>query len=460
MLLEALLRKRNLIVLSLILAVLTAAIIWSAVLLNRKTFYEGIYIEDINISGLTREQVEELIIDKINTVFSKQKLELVDGDQSWKVGHNDLKINFNTNEAIERAYQIGRHGNIFNRLVSIFTARQENVHIKVYTDYDRNRLKKIMLSLKDKIDVKEQDAQVEYKDGSFKFDKEVIGRSLDIDRNISLVENRILSRNFNTVELEVLESVPRILYDNIKEINDVLASFSTTFNTGDKNRTHNIKLACERINNTLLLSGDVFSMNEELGTRTIENGYKDAPVIYKNELVPGAGGGVCQVTTTLYDSVLLSRLQVLERTNHSLPLGYVKPGQDATIAEGYIDFKFMNSREYPVLVNAEVKGKTLLVRVLGRKDIDEPVVKLRSQVVEEYLPGKEELIIDDSLADGERIVVREAKKGLKAVVYRETYNQKGELIESEKISEDVYKPVKGQVKVNANYSDKTDTQDE
>ena len=97
----------------------------------------------------------------------------------------------------------------------------------------------------------------------------------------------------------------------------------------------------------------------------------EAPVIFKNELVKGTGGGVCQVTTTLYDAVLKSKLKVVERTHHSIPLGYVAPGQDATIAEDYIDFKFQNNRDYPICINAEVKSNKLNIILLGKKQADD-----------------------------------------------------------------------------------------
>ncbi|HHW47097.1 MAG TPA: hypothetical protein GXX14_00560, partial [Clostridiaceae bacterium] len=282
-------------------------------------------------------------------------------------------------------------------------------------------------------------------------EREIAGKFLDIDINIRLIENNILNKKFDNIGLYVKDVYPEILYDDIKEINSELASFSTRFNKGQANRSYNISLACERINGTIIPVGGIFSMDKALGPRTVENGFKEAPVIYKNEFIPGAGGGVCQVTTTLYVAVLKSKLEIVERRHHSLPLGYVDPGQDATIAEGSIDFKFKNNKDYPICIYAGVEGNKLDIRILGRREGEEHTVKLVSKIVEVYYPEEDEIIIDDSVPGMEKVVMREAKNGMKVIVYRDTYTKEGKLLSREKISEDVYNPVRGQIKVNRKF---------
>jgi vancomycin resistance protein YoaR len=254
-------------------------------------------------------------------------------------------------------------------------------------------------------------------------------------------------KNFASFDLIVDEIEPEIRETDINRIEDVIGSFSTRFNLGDVNRSYNIKLACNKINDILLMPGQDFSMNKSLGPRTAENGYKEAPVIFKNELVKGTGGGVCQVSSTLYNAVLLSKLKVLERTHHSMPLGYVDMGRDATIAENYIDFKFRNSNGYPIALFSFVKGNELRVFILGRNKEKGRKVVLKSQVVEKYEPQGEEVEYADEMLENERIILRQPRTGYKVMLYRETYGVDGELIGREKISEDVYAPVKAKVKV-------------
>jgi vancomycin resistance protein YoaR len=269
---------------------------------------------------------------------------------------------------------------------------------------------------------------------------------------VNLIENKLIGRDFSPFNLEVDLIYPRIQYDDISGIEEVVASFSTSFNSANINRTHNIKLACERINNKILLPNDVFSMDASLGTRTKENGFKDAPVIVNGKLIEGVGGGVCQVTTTLYVAVLEAKLEVVERVNHSIPLGYVAAGQDATISEGYIDFKFRNNKDYAYLISASVEGNRVVIRLFGKRNATKHKVKLKSVITEYLNPPEAEIIIDNTLPAGTTQVERKPVQGLKVTVYRETYDENNRLIEREKISEDVYQPVRGRIRVSPDYS--------
>jgi len=189
-------------------------------------------------------------------------------------------------------------------------------------------------------------------------------------------------------------------------------------------------------------------MDKALGPRTISNGYRNAPVIVKGKILEGVGGGVCQVTTTLYVAVLKSKLEVVERKPHSMPLSYVEPGQDATISEGYIDFKFKNNKDYPILISAQVSGGNIIIRIVGIEEETNQTVRLKSVVVKKLNPEKEIVVFDENVPVGEVVVEKAAVTGQKVVVYRETYDQNNKLIEREKISEDTYLPVRGIIRVN------------
>ena len=132
--------------------------------------------------------------------------------------------------------------------------------------------------------------------------------------------------------------------------NDVLGEFKTEYNSGNTNRSTNIKLAASKINGCIINPGEVFSYNETVGERTIEEGYKDALVYVGGEVANGVGGGICQVSTTLYNACLFANLEIVERTNHSFTPHYVAAGRDATVSWGGPDFKFRNNRNYPVMI--------------------------------------------------------------------------------------------------------------
>ncbi|MCX7709647.1 MAG: VanW family protein [Clostridia bacterium] len=442
--------KRIVLFAVLVLACISFAI-YSTYILNIKSFYKGIHLDGHDLSEMSYQKARLLLHDRLRKNYEGKEFEIKYGNNSWKFDTKDISLQPDTDEALDHAFNIGRSGNVFNRLSQIISVRFNTIDIQPVLNYNTDKVKNLLETIKKQIDQEEKNASITYKNGTILVEKDVIGRNMPVDKNLELIENRIIDRQFGSMELYVEEKVPRITYNDIKDIQGVLSVFKTSFNPKDENRNHNIKLGCERLNSMILMPNDIFSMNQALGPRTLENGYREAPVIFKNELVPGTGGGVCQITSTLYNAVLLSKLDVLQRTHHSWPLGYIDPGRDATIAEDYIDFKFQNSTGAPIGINAEIAGNTLFIRILGKIDEQKQIVKLKSEVLEEYPAEGEEVVIDNSIPDNEKVISREAKKGLKVVVYRETYSKSGELIDKEKISEDIYKPVKAQVKVNENY---------
>lgn len=449
MLREFLNRNKIKIILTTILLLILSVLLWVLILFNQKTFYDGIKIEGVGISGLNKKDAKELLEHKLDKVIDHNKFILKYEERFWEISLRDISYGFLLDAAIEDAYLEGRQGNILERVKNIVALRKNNINIILRSYFSKENLIDIINNIKKEIDIKEIDASISYEKGNITLEREVIGCSLDVDKSYHLIENKILERNFSVIDLSVEKVYPKVLYDEICDIKDVIGSFSTTFNSGKAERSYNIKLACERINNSLLSKEDIFSMDKALGLRTLLNGYKEAPVIIKGKLVKGVGGGVCQVTTTLYLAVLMGKLDVVERTGHSMVLGYVQPGQDATIAEGYIDFKFKNSLDYAILVNSEVVGNKIVVRLLGKKDTSDYEVRLKSVILEELLPDKDETIVDLSLNPGEMVIDKTPSKGIRVAVYRETIDKKSKhIINKEKISEDVYKPVKGRVRLN------------
>lgn len=426
--------------------------LFSAWILNQKTFYKGVLIENLDLSGIDKVRAKEIVNKELNKKFMGNIITLRYSEREWKFNLNDIAYSFQTDEAIEKAYKIGREGNFISRLKTICVIRRNNVNLVVAPKFDRIRLKSILQGIKNEIDQKETDASAKFRNGTVTFNREVIGKNIEVDKNLDLLENILIVRDFSPIELKVDDIVPRVKYNEISVIEKVISTFSTSFNQQKTDRSFNIRLACERINNTILLPGEVFSMDKALGSRSIDNGYKNAPVIIKGKLIEGVGGGVCQVTTTLYVAVLKTKLEVKERRPHSMPLSYVEPGQDATISEGYIDFKFKNNKEYPVLISAQTSGNSIIIRIVGKKVEDIESIRLKSVIIKEIPPEKEMVVVDGTVPDGEMVVEKSAVTGRRVAVYRETYDKNNKLIEREKISEDVYQPVRGIIRVSPNYA--------
>ncbi len=439
---------RILLVVLVIGIIAVAALMILAGIYTGDTIRKGITIEQADVSWLSSQDAQELVAKTIKQKHNEEKITLVYKDKKWDFNLKDIGYSYLVENAVKQAYYIGRTGNIFHKVYNALLLSRNGQLLEVEVSYDREKVKEILTKVKKDIDSIGKNAEISYLNKKISFMKETLQRNLDVDRNLKLVENQLVKRDFADIELVVDELKPKVLYDEIKVIDRVISHYSTKFNTSDTNRTDNIKLACNRINNVILLPGEAFSMNKALGPRTLENGYKEAPIIFKNELVQGTGGGVCQVSSTLYNTVLLAGLDVIEREHHSMTLSYISPGRDATITEDSIDFRFVNNLDSPVCLQASVKGNTLNISMLGKKRDDGLIFKLKSEVIKIYSPKPDIVTLDDTLQYGQKITERKAKKGIRVVLYREAYRD-NKLQWRQKLTEDYYKPIQGKISLSS-----------
>ena len=150
-----------------------------------------------------------------------------------------------------------------------------------------------------------------------------------------------------------------------------LSTFTTRYDVSDVGRSTNLEVACEKLNGKVILSGETFSYNQTLGPRTIAAGYKTGKMYSGGQVVDSIGGGICQISSTLYNSVLMANLEIVERKNHQFVTSYVPAGRDATVAYGLIDFKFKNTRQYPIRLVASAKNGIATVSIYGIKEENE-----------------------------------------------------------------------------------------
>jgi vancomycin resistance protein YoaR len=423
-----------------------AVMLFLATIFTGDTIRKGISIEQTDVSWLTVNEAKKKVAESIESSFPGDTFKLVYGTRQWDLLLKDIEYGYSIAKTVDKAFTVGRNGSMISKVIYSIQLLLTKPQLSVETSYDREKLKELLTGIKKEIDTNEKDAEITYSNGSIGFNQETMGKSLDIDRCMDLVDNQLKKRDFGPIELQVDERKPHIVYSEIREISSVVSYFSTRFNSADLNRSDNIKLACSRITGTVLLPGEEFSVNEALGPRTLENGYKEAPVILQNELIEGIGGGICQVSSTLYNTVLLAGLDVTERAPHSMILSYISPGRDATINEDTIDLKFINDLDYPVSLQAEVTGNKVSIRILGKKRDDSHVIKLRTQTLAVVEPEKEEIISDGSLQSGEKVIDKKAVQGLRVALYKQIFNN-GELTSEDKLTEDYYKPVRGKVRV-------------
>lgn len=221
---------------------------------------------------------------------------------------------------------------------------------------------------------------------------------------------------------------------------DLLATFSTKYNAGNAGRTTNLRLAANKINGTVLLPNEEFSYNAVVGERTISAGYKMAATYSNGAVVDGLGGGICQISSTLYDAVVMANLKITTRRNHQFVTSYVPAGKDATVVWGSQDFKFVNSRKYPVRITATVQGGVATVQVWGIKEEVEYDISIETKKIATIAPTTQ-YVQDPSLAPGQQKVVQAGSDGRKVEAYKVT-RLNGQVVSTTLLSRDTYNAMK------------------
>lgn len=240
-----------------------------------------------------------------------------------------------------------------------------------------------------------------------------------MDFNISLDEAKNIIQTPNQTEYVIPLKIlyPKVTTNMIgsEAFPDLLSSFSTNYNARDKNRTTNLILAANKINGTVLMPGETFSYNKIVGARTIAAGYKEAPIYVQGKVVDGLGGGICQITSTLYNAVVLANLQVVERSNHQFVPSYVTASRDATVVYGALDFKFKNNRNYPIKINCSVSGGVANFKIFGLHQEDDCQVEISS-----YITGKTQNAL---YSEAYKILKKDGKIIKKELLSKDTYKR-------------------------------------
>lgn len=262
-----------------------------------------------------------------------------------------------------------------------------------------------------------------------------------LDFNISIDEAKALitgDKDSYTIPLKILYPNVKTSDIGIEAFPNLLSSYSTSFASSSSNRATNVSLATNKINGKVLMPGEVFSFNGTVGKRTPQAGFKVAGVYMNGQVATDYGGGICQVSSTLYNAVLRANLEIVDRSNHMFEVGYVPIGTDATVSWGAPDFKFKNSRSYPIKIVTSSSNRKCVVKFYGLKESEEydiEIVSYRTGSV----PYRTTYTTDSSLAAGQQKVIQRGSNGAKSVAYR-IRKKNGQVISKELLSKDTYDP--------------------
>ena len=461
---------------------------------------------NVDVSKLSKEDA----LKKINEIVASKETEditLKYGDYETVINGKQFSIKFDTEKAINEAYNVGKDGNIIVNNYNILLTQilKKNIEIPVY--YDEDALNKKIEDISSKIPgaVKQSSYYVEdekliivkgtagIKIKEEEIKKIIIDEIKKIDNKNNIVtihvenvepdeidltkirneiykepQDAYVTKNptkvhphVNGVDFKItIEEAQKIIQEDKKEYTiplkitipkktisnlgeeafpELLSTYTTRYDASNYNRSNNLSIAANKINGTVLMPGETFSYNKVVGARTIEAGYKEAGAYAGGVVVQSVGGGICQISSTVYNTALLANLEIVDRSNHQFETSYVAASRDATVSWGYLDFKFKNNRTYPIKITASAKNGVAKVSIYGIKEETEYEVVIQSRILS-YIPYSVKYIEDSSLAQGKEVVEQSGHNGCKSEAYR-ILKLNGQVVSKTLLSRDTYDPM-------------------
>ncbi|MDR0999438.1 MAG: VanW family protein [Clostridiales bacterium] len=418
-------------------------------LVDMESIYPNILINGVDVGNLGKSEAARKVRAAFKRDLDTKAIGVRINDIEYYYKFEEFGASYDFSAAVEQAYNYGRDGTLEQRY-DIITALSEtpyNITYEPLYTYDDSTVEEKLSILAEQAYVAPVNAIIERANGTFVITKEVSGKALDVVNTAESVKNLLAADTQGVTDafMTVLEAP--VKESDVAKATSLIGTFHTSFTPGATGRNTNIRNAAGKINDSSIQPGEVFSTNAALGDQTIANGYAVAPVIIGNKTEDGVGGGVCQVSSTLYNAVLYAELEVVERTNHSLKVGYLDYGFDATLAGDYLDLKFRNNTSLPIFLECYTDGGRLTVNIYGEEIHDTGrALRFYNELIETIRPGADIITYDRSLSQGTRIVSSSAKTGLKYALYKTVY-QDGVEISNGQINVSRYKAVPAQVRV-------------
>ncbi len=368
---------------------------------------EGVYIENIAVGGMKYDEAKAEVEAYADTLSTKQLIVDVNGE-SVSVSLSDLLVSCNIQKAVNEAYDL-----------------DEAAVVNLDITLDDAKLKKFIKSECAEHNVKSKNAGLKRKNGEFTVTKSRTGKYVDEDKTAEAILNSLsgaLSQAAVNVTAVIRTEEPEYTSEDMAECTDIIGKFSTTFQESQVERSDNLRNAVKFIDGSMVYPGETFSVADTIYPLSADNGYKEAPSYADGEVVESLGGGVCQVSTTLYNAVLKAELEIVERMPHSMVVTYVQPSMDAAIAGDYKDLKFSNNTDTPIYIQGSVYGGVITFTIYGKETRPASrTIEFVSEKVETIQPGKDIITKDDTQPEGYEKVTQQAHVGYVANLYKVVY---------------------------------------
>ncbi len=322
---------------------------------DTRTIANGVFIGTVDVSGMSQDEATAAVDARVQELRDSELLLMASADQSVTVTGADLGINWANKGVVKEAFGLGRKGNIVQRYKALKDLENFNQVYDLNLSYDNAALETILEECHTTFDKEKINFTLTKGPEGFVITDGQVGYLVDKQASAAVIKEVIKSEwtpDKAQIQLVVKEDAPLGSKEVLSQVKDVLGTFTTNYKTSGAARSANVANGCSLINGTMVYPGEEFSVLDKITPFTQANGYFPAGSYLNGLVVESVGGGICQVSTTLYNAVLLAELEVTERHNHSMIVTYVSPSADAAIAEsGGKNFKFINNTEYPIYID-------------------------------------------------------------------------------------------------------------
>jgi len=414
------------------------------------TFYQGIWVDDIHLGGLTLEEAKVVLEEYATERLEQIWFDVVYGDKHWTFTYKDIEAYIDWDKKISQAYDVAREGELEERYNRVKEIEANGLKLKTLLFYNLNEIRDDLEAIANEINYHPIDADIRfYPDRKHKFEitQEKPGLFLDTEEVYNILKQRMKKREYGELILEPTEVAPQITKADLEKATYCIVQFSTSVEGSSPERKHNVRLALSKLNGYRLDPGDIFSFNRIVGPRTAKTGFKLAPVIMPDKsMQDDYGGGVCQASTTVYNAALRADLEILERYHHSFPVAYIPAGLDATVSYGGADLKFRNNRNTPIFIRTFSSGDNVYVEIYGERFPNDGKIECISTVNTVINAPAPKRVLDKQgkyvkEPGGEYEYVK-PRNGYKVTSYK-IYYENGKKVRTEVIANDYYRPIQG-----------------
>ena len=402
--------------------------------------WDNIYIESVDVSGMDSKQASKAL-EELLTQYKAEKITLVAEEVQTEVTLGELGFEMkNSKQLVKQAVAYGKKGSVFARYQKLKALEETKEQLEASYTIDSDVVNKVISEKFQTLQGAAVNATIKRVNGQFVITDGKKGIKVDIDTSVKNMkehfEQKWQYKGPETITLVTTVDEPDVTREHLQQIKDVLGTFTTTFKANN-NRGKNVANATSRINGIVLMPGEIMSASDSMGSRNAANGYLEAGSYLNGETVESFGGGVCQVSTTLYNAVILAELEITERSSHSMIVDYVKPSMDAAISEGVLDLKIKNNTEAPIYIEGITNGGKLTFNVYGKEY--RPSTRKVSYVSETLSttdPGKKFVATNDPIGTYKKAV--SAHMGIKAKLWK-VVTENGTEVSREQFNKSSYK---------------------